>query len=331
MTTPDNTAWRGSLVAAIKTKITPVRVYMDGRYPNRAPLQQRGRGAFGAIVVDRVDGANFGTLGGAFDWLVRFLLHPSPAGQLAVIGPAMIPPPADRKKRQPLFDAMVELALKLGANMDRPAGEGTFTGPVDGSTLDPEVLARGCWALALGTELYRVGPFVNSPLLEVNLDGDRQAALMALAPAAGLAQLRDLRDLAGRALMPKLRQRSGLWALGPTFAGSALINADADLIAGGLLVDIKTDLGELTKTGRVFRLELDTIYQLAGYALLDFDDEFGIDTVGLYAARYGNLVTWPLDEYLAVLAGRPVSLPEERAAFREMLVQHSPRAREDEE
>jgi hypothetical protein len=50
--------------------------------------------------------------------------------------------------------------------------------------------------------------------------------------------------------------------------------ADADLILGGLLLDRKSTI-------QPRRLGRDEIYQLAAYLLLDYDDEYGIDRVGL--------------------------------------------------
>jgi hypothetical protein len=66
---------------------------------------------------------------------------------------------------------------------------------------------------------------------------------------------------------------------GPVFTGSADIGgADADFILGGLLLDCKA-----TITPR--NLGAAEINQLAGYLLLDYDDEFGIRQVGLYLSR----------------------------------------------
>jgi hypothetical protein len=59
--------------------------------------------------------------------------------------------------------------------------------------------------------------------------------------------------------------------------------------------------------------------QLIGYVLLDFDDEYQITDVGLFAARYAYLATWNLGSLLAELAGHPISLSSERAEFRSLL------------
>lgn len=82
---------------------------------------------------------------------------------------------------------------------------------------------------------------------------------------------------------------------GPTFVGSPDVGgADADLIAGGTLIDIKSS----SRASRVGRAEF---YQLLGYVLLDYDDAFGITHAGFYLSRYGACITWEVDYLLEAL------------------------------
>ena len=85
--------------------------------------------------------------------------------------------------------------------------------------------------------------------------------------------------------------------LNPTFGESSAMvgGADADLIAGDLLIDIKT-----TTKKAMNPTELD---QLFGYFLLarnerktdpDFPD---IRRVGLYFSRHGHLCTWNVSQW----------------------------------
>lgn len=106
--------------------------------------------------------------------------------------------------------------------------------------------------------------------------------------------------------------RGGAARDGPVFAGSGDIGgADADYILGGLLLDCKA-----TKDPR--RLGREEIYQLAGYLLLDYDNQFGIDQVGLYLSRQGGLITWDAADFLRRL-GASVPLPQLRAQLRRHL------------
>ncbi|MEV0348347.1 hypothetical protein AB0H88_21450 [Nonomuraea sp. NPDC050680] len=81
------------------------------------------------------------------------------------------------------------------------------------------------------------------------------------------------------------------------FTGSADVgDADADLITGGLLLDVKAST-KATAGRKEF-------YQLIGYVLLDYDDRYRIDSVGLYLSRFGRLITWTVTDYLRLLGCR---------------------------
>ena len=88
--------------------------------------------------------------------------------------------------------------------------------------------------------------------------------------------------------------------------------ADGDLIAGGLLLDLKTSARP--------ELPLSDIFQLAAYALMASRDQYRLDSVGVFLARYGHLTTWPLDTFLSELADRPVDVSQARADFLGMLM-----------
>jgi hypothetical protein len=107
---------------------------------------------------------------------------------------------------------------------------------------------------------------------------------------------------------------------GPEFTGSADIGgADADFILGGLLLDCKS-------TPMPGKLGRDEIYQLAGYLLLDYPDEFGISRVGLYLSRQGATITWDAGEFLRLL-GSVMPLPELRDLLRRHLTACRARSR----
>jgi hypothetical protein len=88
------------------------------------------------------------------------------------------------------------------------------------------------------------------------------------------------------------------------------------VIAGGLLLEWKVNLGERRNGRRRCWLSLATIHQLLGYLLLDYEDAYRVDALGVYAARYAYLATWPVAELLGELAGDPVDLVPLRAEFR---------------
>jgi hypothetical protein len=254
-------------------------------------------------------------------------LHPQPSLALALQGAARLPGKLGSAGSPRLASAITGLAERLVFIPTRDGFAGlhvrTFHGPVKGSVIDDELLLRGCWALALLAEMFRMGPVplpAGSPLHALDLRSVRSDDLLGLATPDTVAEIAELRSLARTSLLPHLTGRIGLWALGPTFEGSKLMSADADVIAGGLLVELKTGLGDKRSDGtRRCGLETKTLYQMIGYVLLDLDDTYLIDSVGLYEARYGHFATWSLQDLLDETAGRHVDPADERDQFRALL------------
>jgi len=103
--------------------------------------------------------------------------------------------------------------------------------------------------------------------------------------------------------------------LNPLFAGSGEIGgADADLIAAGCLIDVKTTVDPKFSKTRL-------LYQLLGYVLLDYEDAYRIRSVAIYLSRQALLVRWPLQPLVAMLVGgKAPSLSELRGSFREAVL-----------
>jgi hypothetical protein len=230
---------------------------------------------------------------------MRFLVHPNPSLLLAAQGASLCG----------MLSALQEIALMLGF---RDGGVKEFTGPPGGSGAEPDLLHRACWGLALLTEVYRRGPeiAVMGPLGRL----PRRTALSLLdaAPDAGLKQLAALRDVMESVLLPGISSRQGLWAIGPVFAGSEIMRGDADIIAGGVLIELKT-------TTKKPSLGVTDLWQVLGYVFMDYVDEFAITDVALFSARYGYLAQWDLDGFLTQLAGKPVTAAALRPEFRALL------------
>ena len=300
---------------------SPVRQFFDSRFSSGLRgVQGRYRHSAPALTVPPVQRteADPGTVGTAADWLLRFLLHPSPALELAARG-AVLCGAQPTGPGLGMLAAFEDLAHTLGmTRTDFRQDRRSFDGPVAGNNTEPGHLARACWVLALLTEVYRGGPAWawQGPLGRFRGRRPSVTELLALAPPAAVGQLGQFRAVFESALLPALANRPGTWAIGPTLAGSALIAADADLIAGGLLADLKTS--------QKLSLGVTDLFQLLGYALLDYDDEFGVSTVGIFSARYAYLATWDLGSLLGELAGQPVRLAVLRGQFRELLLRHAP-------
>jgi hypothetical protein len=305
---------RGPLTAELNTKDSPVRRFLDERFTSGLrEVQRRYRQASPALVVPSAGRAeaNPGSVGTAADWLLRFMMHPRPSLKLAATGAALC------GRRSGMAEALIEIAESLGYDPEAVLDVSTtdFTGPIDGNDGDPGQLARACWALALLTEMYR-NPMaaMTGPL--GRLRGHRASAseLLDLASPAALGHLAAFREVFASTLLPQLAHRPGRQVLGAVFTGSALINADADVISAGLLLDLKTD--------SKLSLGVTTMFQVIGYALLDFDDAYQLTHVGISSARHAYLATWDIGTLLDELAGHHVSLPSVRHEFRQLLLAH---------
>jgi hypothetical protein len=315
MTEPS--AIRRPLTRELEDAGSAVRQFLGTRFTSGLrDVQRRYRESAPPLAVPGVPRADAdpGTVGTAADWLLRFLIYPQPELHLVMGGAA-----ACRRAGIDMAPALASIAGSLGVPLPtRPPGRVmAFTGPVADSDADPGLLARSCWARALVTEAFRGGPMIAARGPLGRFQGGRVSAhdLLGLASSAGLTQLAAFRQVFETALLPRLSARTGLWALGPTFAGSELIRADTDLIAGGLLLELKTSAK--------LSLRVQDLLQVIGYALLDFDDDYQIADLGIFSARNGHLATWELGSLLSELAGHQVSVQAARDEFRRFLLANS--------
>ena len=85
------------------------------------------------------------------------------------------------------------------------------------------------------------------------------------------------------------------------------IKADGDLILDDCLIDIKATINA--------KVSQEMLHQLVCYALLDIEDKLAIRKVGLYMARQGALIVWPLPELLMMLDSKSTDLSVLRTMF----------------
>lgn len=92
--------------------------------------------------------------------------------------------------------------------------------------------------------------------------------------------------------------------------------ADADLIVDDLLIEIKTHRNPANHLRESLR-------QLLGYTLLDYDDSHRIRQVGLYYTRHAQLSRWDADDLIRAL-GAESGLAELRRRCADALSQREP-------
>jgi hypothetical protein len=314
-----------SLTAELDKKASPVTRWFNDWLPNAKPISadwnERVRSA--STLRPKTDQRIPGTVGTAFDYRLRYSLAVTPLHDLtAASGMRLLDPLRGRER-----GARVAPDPSLTLEGTHQASMGPILGLIDdferglsttiaelapiGRVLDEaqeQLLCRYCYLLGLFEEIYRAGSRINSPLFLLTSDATL-IDLLALPPQIWVDDLCSLSRLLA-SFLPELASRPLF--LNPTFAGSREIGgADADLISGGSLLDIKTTVDpKFTRT----RL----LYQLLGYVLLDYEDAYEIRAVGVYLSRQGLLIKWPLTELLpTLLDGRSIALDELRKSFRE--------------
>ena len=238
---------------------------------------------------------DWSALGHAIDFRLRLWLG-SPLGEPVRIGvdaiggrmPLRGAPPAPI--RTALHRAGQDLLSTVDSYLDRATG------------LDEDALSRLCFVAAYYEDIYRTGEIRRFSMLADTTPASTLDDLMAAVPGYAIEDIGRQMELAQQPLAPFRALPAKARICGPTFQGSQDIGgADADFILGGLLLDCKAAI-------QPRRLGRDEIYQLAGYLLLDYDDRYGINRVGLYLSRQGALIVWSVPDFLHCLgATRPVS------------------------
>ena len=98
--------------------------------------------------------------------------------------------------------------------------------------------------------------------------------------------------------------------VGPGFTGSDVVNGcEADLIADGTLIDLKTTAQP--------KIAGPWLRQLLCYYLMDLGDSYAIERLGIYLTRQRKLVDWDVAALIKTLTGNPKTEPRElRTGFR---------------
>jgi hypothetical protein len=181
-----------------------------------------------------------------------------------------------------------------------------------GRLLDAEaehLLDRYCVVLSFFEQVFRSNAYMQGPLLLPTVKQSVEE-LLAIPQDSWLDDLSQMFNLFYARYHDLL---SHPYILNPTFAGSFDIGgADADLVVDRCLIDIKASISP--------QIKAEYLYQLAGYLLLDYDDQFQMNAVAIYMARQGMLFTWSIPEFLNQLTGNDsADLGSLRREFRKLV------------
>lgn len=290
-----------SLSRELENKNSPIHAYVKENFPNTAALARMYKKEQSELVVPTIlpiDGNRSSTIGDAFDLVARFTAAP------------------DHYPEQALSFALTPNLLGYGEDL----AEQMRNEHLDSGGELTEFAAKVCWYLALTTQAYRVGIPIDSPLADY-ADVCLVEDVLYFAQPEDIEELQSLHSVAQTSLYPLFAEVDRNKILpGPDFAGSEYCRADADLIIDGTLLEIKTRIGRKNKSG-IYEdaLRPEDTRAVLGYVLFDLEDEYHLEEVAFYSARYGKLFRIELDEFLGVLAGKPVNLEEARADMRRIL------------
>ncbi len=291
-----------SLTTQLDNSSSPIRKFLEERFPNaRAVTSEANALLRKAETIRPSEPVPWATLGMAFDYRARYYFCVTPSSKLAAWKGALsqwgttwfaegLTGDIVRVVDQPVESFFADLDETLA----RMARKGRL---LDLEQQDEELLARYCIVLALFEEFYRSGAGqarISSPLMRHGAQSMVEAPLR-IAEDHWVEDLCLLSRMFFHAFHDKL---SGEAILNPTFRGSGDVGvADADIIVGKCLMELKT-------TVKASIEKVKGLYQLIGYLLLDYDDEFWIEKLGFYMARQGQTIEWPDADLFGRLMGQ---------------------------
>ncbi len=223
----------------------------------------------------------FGDLGMAIDYRLRYYFAVTPYRDLVAWTGAQL----HRRRLEETYSLAPTLVEGFFVELEAFVGEIGPSGRKLGTARERQ-LNRFCFVLALFEQMRRINPHPGNLLF-----AERMSSVCDLLGIADDLWIDDLCSLS-KAFYECYKERlSDPVTLNPTFSGSVHIGgADADLILGNRLLEVKTTVTPaITKT---------MLYQLIGYVLLDYEDEYRLKQVGIYMARQATTLKWNLPDLL---------------------------------
>lgn len=311
-----------SLTSHLKDTQSPIRQFLQEQFPyTRSFVQNANKELRATDTIESAEQVPYSTIGTALDYRVRYYFAITAPETLVAWNGANIARgnvmkvflnSAGKIEFLPLDEELHETSSVVGSVVPEFFGSLsevlTQTQPVGRrlSTEDERILARYCIGLALFEQVFRVGRIpLGSPLIFPS-PIETLSELLARIQQSWVDDLCAL-SYAFYDSQGELLSRPSM--LNPTFDGSLDVGgADADLVVDRCLVDIKATIKP--------KLSAAWLYQLLGYVLLDYSNQYEIHTVAIYFARQKKMLRWSLDSLIGELAGGSISADALRAHFR---------------
>lgn len=271
---------RPSLTSLLGDSRSETSQFFRAALPQTLPVRQAFRDTAGDSVVAG-EGGRGGAAGSAFDVLAMATVRPED----------FVPfqgPPAWTRMHYEFLDEICKV----------------IESPERGDDYLRAVWAYGLLVSSIrSVQAFFASP-INGPLFESETLDEVVAALPEIITPANLEDLARLQAVAEVELYTRLPSDARFHV---SFSNE-FVMAEADVVAGGLILDVKTSRGTAGRDSMLRLLPtVKDIYQVIAYALLARiapDDDIGsIESVGIYAARYGAFITWSLPALLDQLAG----------------------------
>ena len=313
-----------SLTSEVNDSKSPVGAFFRTRFPNtRAMVTECNKSLRNAETIhpiERIDN-HFGTLGTAIDYRLRYYFAALPSQELAAWSGAKKVSDKMIWDRAVNWEIAEDLTLAPKSHYDQIINWSSLSLPWSSFSLpqelileffqnleamledvqpagrklnrdDESLLNRYCVVLALFEQCFRAIPRPESPLFTAYASSADD--LLQIAPAHWIDDLCAMSGLFYDRMGGRFTEDA---ILNPTFEGSTYIvgGADADVILDSCLIDFKTTINA--------KIEGRALYQLLGYCLLDFSNQYGIQRVGFYLPRQGRFLTWQLGDFAARLQG----------------------------
>ncbi len=327
-----------SLVTLLAERDSLVKQFLEAQFPYTRPVVREQNKRLASTATIRPEGPlpphTYAMLGRAIDYRIRYYFPPTPVQDLVAWrgGRRVMDgerPLEDidllRERDVELFqgeDGAEIVAIRTGLTLPAEAVQEFFDSlETFLSTYSPagrrlyqeeeELLTKYCIVLSCFEQIARSGPHPNDRVFADN-PKTSVSELLSIAEDEWTADICAMSWLFHDRCQTLLSSPA---ILNPIFAGSADVGgADADLIVDGCLIDIKATVNA--------ELSRNWLYQLLGYSLLDYDDEFDIREVGIYFARQGVTLQWSLEGLMEHLrGGPPPPLIELRKRFQETITQ----------
>jgi hypothetical protein len=291
------------LTEHLKDSNSPVTRFLKRRFPRTASLAQTANLQLQSedTIDPGFDPKVYDLLGIAINYRIRYSFAITPGDRLAAWEGALLLSlywgGPNRSHSEKVIEDFFD---NLDATVEAIA-------PVKQRLKDePEkLLARYCYVLALFEQLRSYTSYEYSPLL---IPRPKQSVdeLLEIPTDAEIDDLCAMSWLFYDRYHDRLSLRS---RLSPTLKRCGVVSeSHADLIVDGCLMEIKASIKPEIKPL--------LLWQLAGYLLLDDNDKYKIRSVGIYMARQGKLLQWPISDFLCLLTGNDTaSLAQLRQEF----------------